>query len=466
MGIAKARWTVLVCVVFFSGAVNGDIKRDLNQIRDAFTTPLLDCLANNKVHPGANIKIHRDKLFPNQGVLLWGEEEPDNYAYWVLNQQFLNFEERLENPQFFGDFFTQLEKSPPPIDFSARHQMPPAVDALNKIAIRKFMNLARDHKGAECLVEFLESEAVNSDETREKKLKAQGKEMWSNVTSVGTLMRKKVADNLCPIIANEMKKQVSTAVQGAISCDTENVDKCILLSPLEHEQVASKTLTSYMNAKLRAANEPFKDDGHFATAPLDELIATLGVIEEGNEKTEDYLENLQRPYKINLFRAMGHKYVDSAEHKHGGYFINQTVSVLQLSEGTVEKIAEAVCGLVPEAGAAICAVVEEVINASWNFGVVPGIESWVKTEIHDYINISMDNLQNESDGVNVDPKESYCVTKDDDGALDDKFKEMVLKFEQDVGADVLRQNLSVHLVDILEETQRFADNARTMSIAN
>lgn len=87
---------------------------------------------------------------------------------------------------------------------------------------------------------------------------------------------------------------------------------------------------------------------------------------------------------------MGHEYIDSDRPGHGGFLVNEAVGLIQLSEGTIEKVSSALCGLVPEAGAAICAVVEEAMDAVWNQGLVPLIRFAATTALHTGYNQSMD----------------------------------------------------------------------------
>ncbi|MDH3769572.1 MAG: hypothetical protein OET79_01105, partial [Nitrospirota bacterium] len=50
----------------------------------------------------------------------------------------------------------------------------------------------------------------------------------------------------------------------------------------------------------------------------------------------------------------------------------------------------ALCGVVPEVGAAVCAVVEEALDAVWNQGLVPLIRWGAMTGLHVGFNQAMD----------------------------------------------------------------------------
>jgi hypothetical protein len=110
--------------------------------------------------------------------------------------------------------------------------------------------------------------------------------------------------------------------------------------------------------------------------------------------TDDW-QRLYVAIGLEMVRAVGHKYIDSDQPGHGGALLNHAMSLVQFAEGTVEKAVVAVCGLVPEAGAAGCAVVEEAVNLLWNAAAVPGLEAVASDTIHDAWNTAVDRVRGE-----------------------------------------------------------------------
>ena len=100
---------------------------------------------------------------------------------------------------------------------------------------------------------------------------------------------------------------------------------------------------------------------------------------------------------VEVVRKIGHKYLDSDETGHGGYLLNNAVSLLNVGEGTIELITEALCGLIPEVGAAACALFEEAINVSWNQGAIPQIEAAASAVIHGVWNDAMNRVRKQVD---------------------------------------------------------------------
>jgi hypothetical protein len=100
---------------------------------------------------------------------------------------------------------------------------------------------------------------------------------------------------------------------------------------------------------------------------------------------------------VELMRAIGHKYIDSERVGHGGYLMNQGFGFLHLAGGTYENAVDAVCGLIPEAGAAICALFMQAVASAWNAGVLPQIQNEASNLVHAAFDGSIDKVRAELD---------------------------------------------------------------------
>jgi hypothetical protein len=110
--------------------------------------------------------------------------------------------------------------------------------------------------------------------------------------------------------------------------------------------------------------------------------------------TKDY-EALYLEIGVEMLRVMAHKYMKSKEAGHGGQLLDQAIGLLQTGEGTVEKVVSALCGLIPEAGAAICAVVEEVVELAWSNVAAVAIEGIAQGLINGAIDQLVDGFKEE-----------------------------------------------------------------------
>jgi hypothetical protein len=128
-----------------------------------------------------------------------------------------------------------------------------------------------------------------------------------------------------------------------------------------------------------------------AASAVNGHVANLRKLVQG---TKDY-EALYIEIAVEMLRSMAHKYVKSKEPGHGGYLLDQAIGLLQTGEGTVEKVVSALCGLIPEAGAAVCAVIEEVVELAWsNVGAV-AVESMAQGLINTAVDQLVDGLKEE-----------------------------------------------------------------------
>jgi hypothetical protein len=141
--------------------------------------------------------------------------------------------------------------------------------------------------------------------------------------------------------------------------------------------------------------------------------------------TKDY-EALHLEIGIEMLRAMSHKYMKSKEPGHGGHLLDQAIGLLQTGEGTTEKVLSALCGLIPEAGAAVCAVIEEVVELAWsNIGAV-AVEGTAQGVINAAIDQMVDGLKEE-----ILRKKNIAAIRTSVGPLGDVLR--ALPHEQAIG---------------------------------
>ena len=110
--------------------------------------------------------------------------------------------------------------------------------------------------------------------------------------------------------------------------------------------------------------------------------------------TDDW-ERLYVAIGIEMLRAVGHKYIDSDQPAHGGALLNHAVSLVDFAEGTVHKIVSAICGLIPEVGAAGCAVIQEGVDVVWNGALMPGLEGVAARLVHAAWDGAINRVRNE-----------------------------------------------------------------------
>ncbi len=188
-----------------------------------------------------------------------------------------------------------------------------------------------------------------------------------------------------PALHDAIGKGLSTLVTG-------KSEDGLLLTKQELADVASGVYAKYLIQQLQ--NGATAIDGFQGTLgrpaaqgdPLPQVQKTLS-------PEAQWPELFKLELGVEIVRAMGHKFIDSNKPPHGGFLVNQAVGIFQLSEGTIEKIGEGICGLIPEAGAAICAVAEVALDALWNQGLVPTMRWGIKQGLHDLLDKEIDDAR-------------------------------------------------------------------------
>jgi hypothetical protein len=158
-------------------------------------------------------------------------------------------------------------------------------------------------------------------------------------------------------------------------------DSGVLLSKEELKAVANGVFAKYLILQLQNGSKAIQSFTK-ALGNSGAQTAAVSQIQQALHPQAQWPELFRLELGAEIIRAMGHKYLDSDRPGHGGFLVNEAVGLIQLSEGTVEKVASAACGLIPEVGAAICAIVEEAVDAVWNQGLVPLIRWGATTVLH------------------------------------------------------------------------------------
>ena len=90
------------------------------------------------------------------------------------------------------------------------------------------------------------------------------------------------------------------------------------------------------------------------------------------DKHEVWPEDVAFQVGIEILRFVGHQWIDGEGTGQGGFIGNLGIATITSTRDTVNGVVEAGCGLIPEAGAAICSVFLEMTNLAYNY-VIPEI---------------------------------------------------------------------------------------------
>lgn len=124
---------------------------------------------------------------------------------------------------------------------------------------------------------------------------------------------------------------------------------------------------------------------------------------------------------IEIIRFTGHKFIDSeraeidlgaglAVPPGGAFMVEAAIKSLGTVENTVDEVAGAACGLIPEAGAAVCNVVLWVAEKGWEWVGRPILKQGVLFGMNKAFDLFMDKVK---DGMHRDAGQSANAVLDD-----------------------------------------------------
>jgi hypothetical protein len=253
--------------------------------------------------------------------------------------------------------------------------MAPQIQMLRKgfSPIESWKRLAETHQGARCLVPLLRKyqPALEAAALQlEVSLRQKSQHIFTN--------------HIAPPLHQAIGKGLSQVISGKKGS--------VLLTKEELKAVANGVYAKFLIQQLQKGTTSIQR----FTGALGKHKAqgdALAKMQSALHPKAQWPEHFRLELGTEIVRAMGHKYINSDKPGHGGFLLNQAVGLIHLSEGTVEKIVSAVCGLVPEVGAAVCAIVEVAVDAVWNQVLIPTIRFGAKTGLHLGVDQAMDRAK-------------------------------------------------------------------------
>lgn len=329
-------------------AVSTTLLTATNKLR-ADLIPLIQCLDAARDQRRANLLGYVDQ---------W-QSDPGGFSQWLIKDQMDQMQANFS--QTMGPSLQMLRNG---------MNQPPQARLLIDMAFDSWERLAATHPGAKCLIPFVTKhrpQLKNAADQLQKTLQARMKLIFD--THIAPALHAAIGKGLSRILTSQ--------------------NSGVLLSEEELKAVANGVYGKYLIKQLQKGATAIQSFTKALDNPGAQSAAATHIQQVLHPQAQ-WPELFRLELGAEIVRAMGHKYLDSDRPGHGGFLVNEAVGLIQLSEGTVEKVASALCGLVPEAGAAVCAIVEEAMDAVWNQGLVPVIRWSAMTALHESYNHAMD----------------------------------------------------------------------------
>jgi hypothetical protein len=132
------------------------------------------------------------------------------------------------------------------------------------------------------------------------------------------------------------------------------------------------------------------------------LSATLGSpqaqtalqgVRERLRPQEVWPEDVAVQVSLEILRLSGHKWIDSDLPGGGAFVANLAVSTVANTKDTAGNVAQAVCGLIPEVGGAVCAVFKQIVEVAYNYAIPEAMKVTISTTMHNSIDFVMDETK-------------------------------------------------------------------------
>jgi hypothetical protein len=265
---------------------------------------------------------------------------------------------------------------------SARNGKLPQVDLVLDRSVRALKKLAERDPSAKCIYAAMEPHIPAMKQlARDVQKQIADKAMNLLQTKVLPAILDPVGQQLSQVFGQIMQSDATGGSLGSLLPNQKELDRIIrgvaaeqLIRPGHVRSVAQK-----VKAMSTALGNP------------QQTQATLAALQRALDKQEIWPEEVAIQVAMEILRFSGHKWVDSDMPGAGAFVANLAVSTIGTSKDTVGNVVEAACGLIPEAGAAVCAIFKQLVEVAYNYVTPEGMKILISNVMHG----ALDQLINE-----------------------------------------------------------------------
>ncbi|HEY3197892.1 MAG TPA: hypothetical protein VGJ57_07745 [Nitrospirales bacterium] len=392
----------------------------LRAARDLKLEPLMQCLAAAHTSGRADLSQYIQRFSAN----------PGEFVKWMMDDLWRLAEADVD--RLLAEELAELRK--PTSKFRQN-----APDPANSLA--KLRRLAERHEGARCLLQYLDPRLPDLQ-------RAAGELQAATTTRTMALFNQKVRPIIDDTMGRGMRAVMDATMKRGAARRAQPLPLPVgpLLPPAKG-QIGTRDLDAHENPGQEVSPRGIGDvasglkdlvpgpgdvkdiaNGVFAeyllnpkgvTNSADKIHLLALALSPANRTTMPRAladvrtavdTNFQMPavayldIGMEILRFTGNKFIDSeapeldlgaglAIPPGGGFIVNEAVSSLSTFEESVEKVAGAACGLIPEAGAAACNAVLWVANKGWEWVGRPAVKQAALAALHFTFNKFMDQAK-------------------------------------------------------------------------
>ncbi len=351
--------------------VNAQLK-NLERQKDTLERQLADLQKNNPLAPLAS-KFQKDL----QALTALGQMNLDSVnaclaAASSAQRDMVQLTQRfVSNPPAFPtylitevwrqmdtNFDIVMEEELAGLRASAANGKLPQVDILLDRAVRALKKLAERDPSARCVYAAMEPHIPAMKQiAREAQKQIADKVMNLVQTKVLPAILDPVGQRMGQVFSQLMQSDAPGGSLAPLLPNQKELDR--IIRGVAAEQMIRPTHVRNVAKKVQAMSASLGNP--------QQAQASLLALQKALDKQEIWPEEVAIQVAMEILRFSGHKWVDSDMPGAGAFVANLAVSTMGTAKDTVGNVVESACGLIPEAGAAICSIYKELIEIAYNY---------------------------------------------------------------------------------------------------
>lgn len=275
--------------------------------------------------------------------------------------------------QMEGNFDLVMQEELAGLRESAANGKLPQVDIVLDRSVRAMKKLADRDPSAKCVYAAMEPHIpAMKQAARAVQQQIADKAMHLLQTKVLPAILDPVGQQMGQVFSQIMQSDMTGNSLGGLLPNQKELDRIIrgvaaeqLIRPSHVRNVAKKVQA--MSASLGNPQQ---------------AQASLLALQKVLDKQEIWPEEVAIQVAMEILRFSGHKWVDSDMPGAGAFVANLAVSTIGTSKDTVGNVVEAACGLIPEAGAAVCSIFKQLIEVGYNYVTPEAMKIVISNTMH------------------------------------------------------------------------------------
>ena len=275
--------------------------------------------------------------------------------------------------QMEGNFDIVMQEELAGLRESAANGKLPQVDIVLDRSVRALKKLAERDPSAKCVYTAMEPHIPAMKQVaRGVQQQIADKAMNLLQTKVLPAILDPVGQQMGQVFNQIMQSDMTGNSLGSLLPNQKELDR--IIRGVAAEQLIRPSHVRKVAQKVRAMSASLGNPQQAQTS-LQDLQKVL-------DKQEIWPEEVAIQVAMEILRFSGHKWVDSDMPGAGAFVANLAVSTIGTTKDTVGNVVESACGLIPEAGAAVCSIFKQLIEVGYNYVTPEAMKIVISNTMH------------------------------------------------------------------------------------